>query len=87
MAVEAIERVYKKAGKYANVREKVRCSPHTSRHYFTVKMLQSPNIDMFTISKLLGHTKISTTQIYLASLTHEKIINQGKISSPLMNLK
>lgn len=87
LTVEAIERIYKKAGEYAGVRSKVRCSPHTARHYFAVKILQSPNIDLHTISLLLGHTKISTTQIYLASLTDERVIDQGKISSPLMNLK
>lgn len=85
LTVEAIERVYKKAGEIAGVRDTVRCSPHTARHYYSVKMLE--NNDIYTVSKLLGHSKLNVTQTYLASLTNEKIINQGKVTSPLSVLK
>lgn len=84
LTVEAIERIYTNAGKIAKVRDIVRCSPHTARHYYAVKMLE--NNDIYTVSKLLGHTKVSITQIYLASLTNEKIIEQGRITSPLSTL-
>lgn len=85
LTVEAIERIYTEAGKEIKIRKTVRCSPHTARHYFTVTMIK--NNDIYTVSKLLGHTKISTTQIYLASLTNEKIIEAGKVTSPLSVLK
>ncbi len=41
---------------------------HTSRHTFATLML-TLDVDLYTTSKLLGHTKVSTTQIYA------KIIN------------
>ncbi len=81
LTVEAIERIYVKAKEKAKVRDKIRCSPHTARHYYAVKMLE--HNDVYTVSKLLGHSKINITQIYLSSLTNEKIIEQGKVTSPL----
>ncbi|SHK06221.1 tyrosine-type recombinase/integrase [Paramaledivibacter caminithermalis] len=81
LTVEAIERIYKKAGEIAGIRNVIRCSPHTARHYYAIKMLE--NNDIYTVSKLLGHSKINITQIYLSSLTNEKIIERGQVSSPL----
>lgn len=84
LTVEALERIYKKAGQIAQVRNQIRCSPHTARHYYSVKMLE--NNDIYTVSKLLGHSKINITQTYLASLTNEKIIEKGICTSPLSSL-
>jgi integrase len=46
-------------------------SYHTSRHTFATMML-TLGVDLYTVSKLLGHTKVETTQIYA------KIINKKK---------
>ena len=44
---------------------------HTARHTFGTMML-TLGVDLYTVSKLLGHTKVETTQIYA------KIINKKK---------
>ena len=59
-----IKRWARKAGISKNV------SFHTARHTFAT-LLITQGADLYTTSKLLGHTNISTTQIY-ASIVDEK---------------
>jgi integrase len=44
---------------------------HTARHSFATLMV-SQNVDIYTISKLLGHKDIATTQIYAKVLDEKK---------------
>ena len=53
-------------------------SVHGFRHYFSIKMIEN-NVDIYTISKLLGHTDISTTQIYLKSLNQMDYVKNNSI--------
>lgn len=80
----ALDKIVKKAGEIAGVEGK-RVSPHTFRHYFALTTLLN-GIDIYSLSRLLGHSNIVTTQTYLQTLTDEKLGEQAKISSPLMNL-
>lgn len=86
LTVEAIERVVKIAGEKTGVRDTIRCSPHTIRHYFAIKSLQSESMDIYSLSRLLGHENLSITKVYLQSLDDEKIVDMARSSSPLMNL-
>ncbi|WP_337080099.1 tyrosine-type recombinase/integrase [Bacillus anthracis] len=79
-----IYNVIKEAGKRVEV-EEVRCSPHTFRHFFAVQCILN-GIDIFTLSKLLGHSDVSTTQRYLQSLEDFELIKKAMPSSPLMNI-
>lgn len=84
LTVEAIERVYKEAQKRVDI-VGIRVSPHTSRHYFATKMLDSNPI--YTVSKLLGHSSIRITEHYLKSVTSAKLIDDTSIQSPLTVMK
>lgn len=85
LTVEAIERVVKLAGEGCNVRDTIRCSPHTLRHYYSQTQLKN-GLDVYSLSRLLGHSKIATTQIYLNSMRDAEIVDKGIKTSPLMNL-
>lgn len=80
---EGIERVVKIAGE--NVRREIRCSPHTCRHYFAQAQLRN-GLDVYSLSRLLGHETVSITKRYLQGLQDENIVEMSIKTSPLMNL-
>jgi integrase/recombinase XerD len=51
---------------------------HMARHTFATTITLSNGVPIVTVSKLLGHTKISTTQIYARVLEH-KVSNDMNI--------
>lgn len=55
---------------------------HSGRHTFAVMMLDI-GTDIYTVSKLLGHTNIRTTQIYAKVLDKNKQAAVAKISDAL----
>ena len=86
LTVEAVERVVKLCGKEANVRKEIRCSPHTFRHYFAQKQLQN-GLDVYSLSRLLGHENIQITKRYLQSIQDKEILSISIKTSPLMSLR
>lgn len=86
LTIEAIERVVKIAGTNANVRKEIRCSPHTCRHYFAQAQLRN-GLDVYSLSRLLGHENIAITKRYLQSIQDEEIVELSVKTSPLMNLR
>ncbi|MES2590202.1 MAG: site-specific integrase [Bacteroidota bacterium] len=55
-------------------------SMHIARHTFATTMTLSNGVPIETVSKMLGHTKLSTTQIYA------KVI-ENKVSEDMKNLR
>ncbi len=83
---EALEHIFNQANETAHVRDTIRCSPHTARHYFAQAQLRN-GLDVYSLSRLLGHENINITKRYLQSLQDDKIIEMSVRTSPLMNLK
>ncbi|NLK23482.1 MAG: site-specific integrase [Clostridiales bacterium] len=86
LTTEAVERIVKLAGEGVKVRKEIRCSPHTCRHYFAQAQLRN-GLDVYSLSRLLGHENINITKRYLQGLKDEEVLELGVKSSPLMNLK
>ncbi|MBU0957262.1 MAG: tyrosine-type recombinase/integrase [Nanoarchaeota archaeon] len=76
LTTATIQAILKKAGKKAGIKKRV--YPHLLRHSFATHLLDS-GIDLRIIQKLLGHSDIKTTQVYL-QVSNQSIKN---IKSPL----
>jgi integrase/recombinase XerD len=86
MTKEAMERVFREAGECAEVRKEIRCSPHTARHYYAQAHLRN-GLDVYSVSRLLGHENINITKRYLQSLQDENIVERAVRTSPLRKMK
>ena len=71
VTVRNFQRDFKQIGKRLGI-VGVRMSPHTLRHTFAVSYLRNGG-NLFYLSKILGHTSVTTTQKYLQSLGIEDL--------------
>lgn len=83
LTVEGIERIVKICGEGI---KGIRVSPHTIRHYYAQAQLRN-GLDVYSLSRLLGHSTIDITKIYLQSIQDESIIELSRKRSPLSNIK
>ncbi|WP_438349193.1 tyrosine-type recombinase/integrase [Paenibacillus sp. FA6] len=81
-----INKILKEHCNNAGVRKEVRCSPHDCRHYFAQKQLRN-GIDIYSLSRLMGHFDTQITSKYLRGLEQDDILEIGRVHSPLKELK
>ncbi len=75
---QRINKSLKKIAELCNIPKRI--SFHMARHTFATTLTLSKGVPIETVSKMLGHTSIKTTQIY-ARITNEKVRNDMKILS------
>ena len=80
-----VDRILKEAGEACNITPDVRVSAHTFRHTYAQFQLKA-GLDIYSLSRLLGHENISITQTYLNGMRDEEVLQQAQHTSPLMNL-
>ena len=85
MTTEAIHRVIKIAGQGVGVNRNIRVSPHTCRHTFAQMQLKN-GLDLYSLSRIMGHSNIAITQRYLEGLKDDEVLNACKYTGVLMNI-
>lgn len=63
-----------KYAKQSGLNKECRCSPHSLRHSFAVRSLKN-GMDIRTLAKIMGHSDLNTTKVYL-NYTNEDIREQ-----------
>ena len=82
---EAVSHFLKEAAEAVGVNPVVRVSPHTFRHTFAHQQLKN-GLDLYSLSRLLGHESVSITQRYLEAIRDTQVLTSAKRTSVLANL-
>lgn len=80
-----VTKVIRDAGRFAHVSPDIRVSAHTIRHTFAQQCLLN-GMNIYTLSRILGHENIAITQRYLEGMRDKEILKDAVNESPLMNL-
>ena len=85
LTAEAVNKFMKKAAKNVGINPLVRVSPHTARHTFAHQELKN-GLDLYSLSRLLGHESVSITQRYLEAIRDDQILSSARKTGVLANL-
>jgi len=82
---EGIAKFMKTAAAAVGVSPMVRVSPHTFRHTFAHQQLKN-GLDLYSLSRLLGHESVAITQRYLEAIKDTQILVAARRTGVLANL-
>lgn len=82
---EGIAKFMKAAARAVGVNPAVRVSPHTCRHTFAHQQLKN-GLDLYSLSRLLGHENIAITQRYLEAIQDTQILMAARKTGVLANI-
>ncbi|MEA4999874.1 MAG: tyrosine-type recombinase/integrase [Candidatus Limiplasma sp.] len=82
---EAVAQFMKKAAAEVGISKDVRVSPHTCRHTFAHLQLKN-GLDLYSLSRLMGHENISITQRYLDGIRNDEVLAAAKQTGVLAHL-
>ena len=82
---EGVRVFMREAAAAVGVNPNVRVSPHTCRHTFAHQQLKN-GLDLYSLSRLLGHESVAITQRYLESIEDTQILTSARKTSVLANL-
>ena len=85
LTCEAVNKMMKKAAAKVGINPLVRVSPHTCRHTFAHQELKN-GLDLYSLSRLLGHESVSITQRYLDAIRDEQVLTSAKKTGVLEHL-
>ena len=82
---EAITKFLKRAAQEVRVNDQIRVSPHTFRHTFAHMQLKN-GLDLYTLSRVMGHESVAITQRYLEGIQDKEVIEASMRTGVLANL-
>ena len=82
---QAVSNMLKEAAEAVGVRKDIRVSPHTCRHTFAHLQLKN-GLDLYSLSRLMGHENISITQRYLDGIRDDEVLTAAKQTGVLVHL-
>ena len=85
MTQESVAKMMKLTAAAVNVRKDIRVSPHTCRHTFAHLQLKN-GLDIYSLSRLLGHEHIGITQKYLNGIRDDEVLVAARQTGVLRNL-
>ena len=82
---QAVANILKEAADAVGVRKDIRVSPHTCRHTFAHMQLKN-GLDLYSLSRLMGHENIAITQRYLDGIRDDEVLTAAKQTGVLAHL-
>ncbi len=82
---EAVSKFMKVAASAVHVSPDVRVSPHTCRHTFAHMQLKN-GLDLYSLSRLMGHENIAITQRYLDGIRDDEVLERARKTGVMEHL-